>query len=341
MSSRRCSETMEARLHTRSKPLRESFTMGRSAVLQRKCACGGTSGIKGACQACDQQKLSLQRSALDSTSATHSDNNAPASVYGVLRSPGQPLDTKTRGFFEPRFGHDFSHVRVHTDPVAAESASQVNALAYTFGRNIVFGTNQFAPETATGRQLLAHELTHVAQQVNQNDLPAGLEVGPPVDAFERQADEVAAQICSAESPAASSPISLRAESGMKQQIIHRAVEQPEPHPPAPRAPEPPVDCTKEITPDHDCAKLIAEMIALAADMRDNDRWLDDLNKQLQEDPMGVPLDVWAARTKQKVALQKDYQTKERIRLACCPTFEVPPEAPTFVSPDTPTTPAPP
>jgi len=77
---------------------------------------------------------------------------------------GQPLDLATRGFMEPRFGRDFSEVRVHTDEHAAESAQAVNALAYTLGSDIVFARHQFSPHTAAGKQLLAHELTHVAQQ---------------------------------------------------------------------------------------------------------------------------------------------------------------------------------
>lgn len=65
---------------------------------------------------------------------------------------------------EPRFGRDLGHVRVHEDERAAESARAVDALAYTVGSNIVFGRGQYAPETQTGRRLLAHELTHVEQQ---------------------------------------------------------------------------------------------------------------------------------------------------------------------------------
>jgi hypothetical protein len=65
---------------------------------------------------------------------------------------------------EPRFGHDFGEVRVHSDEKAAESARTLNALAYTVGRDVVFGTRQYAPETGTGRRLLAHELMHVVQQ---------------------------------------------------------------------------------------------------------------------------------------------------------------------------------
>ena len=65
---------------------------------------------------------------------------------------------------EPQFGHDFSSVRIHADAAAAESATAVNALAYTVGRDIVFAADRYAPATAAGRRLLAHELTHVVQQ---------------------------------------------------------------------------------------------------------------------------------------------------------------------------------
>jgi hypothetical protein len=92
------------------------------------------------------------------------EGTAPASVHQVLASSGQPLDPATRGFMESRFGHDFSRVRVHADQRAAESASAVNALAYTVGRDVVFGASRYAPGTPEGDRLLAHELTHVVQQ---------------------------------------------------------------------------------------------------------------------------------------------------------------------------------
>lgn len=77
---------------------------------------------------------------------------------------GAPLDSASRSFFEPRFGRDFSAVRVHTDDIAAGSAAKIVARAYTVGNNVVFGAGQFSPATTAGRKLLAHELAHVAQQ---------------------------------------------------------------------------------------------------------------------------------------------------------------------------------
>ncbi|MGI8587618.1 MAG: eCIS core domain-containing protein [Chloroflexia bacterium] len=115
----------------------------------------------------------------------------PPIVHDVLRSPGQPLDAGTRAFMEPRFGHDFSGVRVHTDGRATQSAGAVNALAYTVGRDVVFGAGQYAPGTRAGRQLLAHELTHVVQQATVQPPPAAFTIGPSGGRAEREADQAA------------------------------------------------------------------------------------------------------------------------------------------------------
>ena len=77
---------------------------------------------------------------------------------------GMPLDEASRTFFEPRFGQDFADVRIHTGARATESAHAVGARAYTIGRDVVFGSSEYAPHTQAGRTLLAHELTHVVQQ---------------------------------------------------------------------------------------------------------------------------------------------------------------------------------
>lgn len=143
-------------------PLKNSTMPGRSpawsGILQRKCACGGQPKNGGKCDEC--QKKKLQRKAMSAAGPA-----APSPiVHEVLNSPGKPLDSRTRSFFEPRFGHDFSTVRVHTDHKAAQSAQAVDATAYTVGQHVVFGQEQYQPHTEKGRGLLAHELTHVVQQ---------------------------------------------------------------------------------------------------------------------------------------------------------------------------------
>jgi hypothetical protein len=116
----------------------------------------------------------------------------------ILRSPGEPLNASTRAAMEPRFGHDFSRVRVHADNRAAASAEQANASAYTVGRDIVFAGGQYKPQTATGRDLLAHELTHVVQQKDAA-ARAGNEqlITEPIHHLEQEADRVAARATSA------------------------------------------------------------------------------------------------------------------------------------------------
>lgn len=135
--------------------------MPESKLRQRACACGGT------CPKCKAKQLNQESERLQTKQVRPSDSAqvaAPPIVNEVLAGSGQPLDQLTRAFMEPRFGHDFSQVQVHTDNKAAKSAQAVNALAYTVGQHVVFGASQFVPTTGSGRRLLAHELAHVIQQ---------------------------------------------------------------------------------------------------------------------------------------------------------------------------------
>jgi len=129
--------------------------------LQRTCTCDG------GCHKCQTEQPGREHESLQTKRVGSSDlgqTSVPPIVHEVLRSPGQPLDPATRGFMEPRFGHDFSRVQVHSDARGAESAQAVKALAYTAGRHLVFGAGQYSPTTASGRRLLAHELAHSVQQ---------------------------------------------------------------------------------------------------------------------------------------------------------------------------------
>lgn len=119
---------------------------------------------------------------------------APPIVHSVLRAGGQPLDTQSRSFYEPIFGHDFSRVRIHTDQDAAQSARSVNATAYTVGQHIVFDAGRYDQYTHAGRQLIAHELTHVVQQGVAEGRSPALSIGRPDDEYEQQADKIAASI---------------------------------------------------------------------------------------------------------------------------------------------------
>lgn len=77
---------------------------------------------------------------------------------------GESLSSSARNFMEPRFGFDFSSVKIHSDSKANIMAKSINAKAFTHGKDIYFGSGQFNPHTVTGKKLLAHELTHTIQQ---------------------------------------------------------------------------------------------------------------------------------------------------------------------------------
>jgi hypothetical protein len=125
------------------------------------CACGGM------CFKCQTKQLGQEHEPMRTRRPGRDDlkrGSVPAIVDEVLRLPGESLDPQTRANMEPRFGYDFSKVRVHTNEWAAESAQAVNALAYTVGDDIVFGVGQYSPGSSRGQRLLAHELVHVVQQ---------------------------------------------------------------------------------------------------------------------------------------------------------------------------------
>ena len=109
------------------------------------------------------------------------------SVAAVLQTPGQRLDEPTRNSFGPRF--DFGQVQIHADTSAAASADTLHARAYTVGHHVVFGRNEYAPKSKSGRSLLAHELAHVMQQrhVTGSD-HSKFEIGNPSHPAEKEAD---------------------------------------------------------------------------------------------------------------------------------------------------------
>ena len=147
--------------------------LGRPTV-QRACDCGGTCG--------------------------HCGEGAPSQQDAVSRfvqpaSGGRSLEPSVRAFMEHRFGTDFGAVRVHTDSQAAQSAEQLNAVAYTAGRHVFFNRGQYQPQTQRGRRLVAHELTHVVQQRGGMPSPTpSREISEPGDPDERVADRVAEAI---------------------------------------------------------------------------------------------------------------------------------------------------
>src|SRR5262249_9757781 len=159
----------------------------------------------GECAKCKDKKSELPKKAETplQRAATQAApvQGTPPVVDEVLREPGQPLDPTIRALLEPRFGHDFSGVRVHTGAGAARSAEAVHARAYTVGNDIVFGANQYQPGTAAGKELIAHELAHTVQQGGLQKAGDDLTVAPANDALEREAQAAARSVLSGAPPA--------------------------------------------------------------------------------------------------------------------------------------------
>lgn len=126
-------------------------TSARAPQVSRKCA------------ACEEEDRPLH--AKRAPAAGVGDTTvAPDVAVRATQRGGEPLPLPVRSYFEPRFGHDLSRVRIHSDGEAATAANAVRARAFTMGRDIVFGSGEYAPTTEPGRRLLAHELVHVLQQ---------------------------------------------------------------------------------------------------------------------------------------------------------------------------------
>ncbi|HEU4387410.1 MAG TPA: DUF4157 domain-containing protein, partial [Blastocatellia bacterium] len=171
--------------------MRDSASADESDVrmTQPKCDCTGPSSE---CPRCSDEQPRIQRASIsasigplphsqaldenhdeaeDKLIQAREDPGAPGSgafdLVGYvddLPGGGEPLPPAVRSVFEPRFGCDLSHVRIHTDAGAAESARAIGAMAYSAGSNIVFGHGQFQPRSHDGQRLIAHELTHAIQQ---------------------------------------------------------------------------------------------------------------------------------------------------------------------------------
>ncbi|MGB8507342.1 MAG: DUF4157 domain-containing protein, partial [Pyrinomonadaceae bacterium] len=132
-----------------------------------------SSHIQRACAKCEDEEHLHRKSDDASVDATLQAKGAGESAGGTSTAieaginrlgHGTPLADPVRAYFEPRFGRDFSDVRVHTGQEATQAAHAANALAFTVGKELVFGAGQFRPETGEGKKLLAHELAHTVQQ---------------------------------------------------------------------------------------------------------------------------------------------------------------------------------
>lgn len=134
------------------------------AALQRTLLHGsGATNLQRKCAACSEEEAQRKQDSGDGDSHSTA-SSVESSIQNLQRGGGQPLSDSTRSFMEPRFGQDFSGVRVHSGHDAAATARSINARAFTLGRDVVFNSGEYQPDTPSGQRLLAHELTHVVQQ---------------------------------------------------------------------------------------------------------------------------------------------------------------------------------
>lgn len=136
------------------------FLKAPPSSLLRKCA---------ACESVEQERQ-VNLAAAGGSGRDFEISSALEANIASLQSGGQPLQNDVRELLEPRLGADLGNVRVHTDRQAAETASALNARAFTVGHNIAFAPGQFAPQTSSGRWLIAHEVTHVLQQTGRTPI---------------------------------------------------------------------------------------------------------------------------------------------------------------------------
>ena len=125
----------------------------------------------------EEEEMLQAKSSEDATSEV---SYGLESQINVIKGVGRPLGESERAYFEPRFGADFSKVRIHTNTQAAKTAQALNAQAFTLGYDIVFGRGHYVPEETEGRRLLAHELTHTIQQGSVTEKQKPLSTNPEI-----------------------------------------------------------------------------------------------------------------------------------------------------------------
>jgi Domain of unknown function (DUF4157)/Protein-glutamine gamma-glutamyltransferase len=161
-------------------PLEAEADRTAERVMRMPDSAGSSAGGSGA-----PSPASIHSGGVSKVSDVSNGREAPRGVYEVLGQPGRPLESSTRAFFEPRFGQDLGHVRIHNDSKAAESARSIDALAFASGNNIVFGSGSYRPDRPEGRFILAHELAHTMQQGRQQSIRRIIRsgTGAPLDAY--------------------------------------------------------------------------------------------------------------------------------------------------------------
>ena len=172
------------------------------------------------------QRLLAQRTTDDSADL----DDATATRINQARGQGQSLDTTLQMQMSQAMGHDFSGVRVHTSPEANDLNQQLSAKAFTTGQDIFFRQGEYNPGSSGGRELIAHELTHVVQQSSGAVGGGGgqMTVNPPDDVYEQEADAVARQVAGMDLSAAGGGDSVqRQEVPEEEELQTKAIQRQE------------------------------------------------------------------------------------------------------------------
>ncbi len=151
--------------------------IGPLAYNSSKNSAGNDGKIQRKCAECEEEDEELQMK-----SAGPNPRAASASVIARIQNSkggGKPMDSSTSHFMSSRMGRDMSHVRIHTGNQAAQMNQEINARAFTVGKDIYFNRGQYSPGTHEGKRLLAHELTHTLQQRPEIRRQPPNSYGPP------------------------------------------------------------------------------------------------------------------------------------------------------------------
>lgn len=163
------------------------ISMPQPNIRETKIGTNKAHSVQRLCRECEDElqrkpnlaQQSTTQAETSTTSSNHHNKGQPTQVNQTandslpenfhqqlegIQNAGTPLSQSQRDYFEPRFGHSFEQVRIHTDNNSQQLANQINARAFTLKNHVVFAANEYQPSSQQGKRLLAHELTHVVQQ---------------------------------------------------------------------------------------------------------------------------------------------------------------------------------
>ncbi|MBU0702121.1 DUF4157 domain-containing protein [bacterium] len=145
--------------------------------IQKKCGCGNGCSKDKAEEEADKVAMSIMRKPSAISHQPSANNNEQGVISEIMsnKGSGHGLDDNTRSFMGERFGYNFGGVRIHADGYAARKSNELNAEAFTIGRDVFFNAGRYNPSSTAGKRLLGHELTHVVQQRNGKDSGATID----------------------------------------------------------------------------------------------------------------------------------------------------------------------